>query len=489
MTAPPAPRADRLGSDSQKRPTTPVADTVEERLILLVERLRRAGVAVSTTELVDAFHATTAIGIERRSDWCAALRATLVKRADQLPLFDDLFDRAFPETRPGSVLDRLTADSARRDGTDAPARNTASNDPRTLTDRLLAAIAAGDLDLLRELESEAIDTFAALSRGGSSEKQYLQRVTRALDLGALLQRALRQARGNGEGLDEKLALAEAATLVEEFRRLLARELAMRLAVLQPVETITTVKYPDDVAFLETTLAQRAELHRAIEPLARKLAARMAQRRRLRRTGKVDVRRTARHSLAFGGVPLEPVFRAKRASRPDLIVLCDVSGSVAEFAHFILSLVHALHEELQRLRTFVFVDGIADVTDLFAVAQHELVPMHLVTQPGVVRGDGHSDYGSVLDAFYRNHSHLLRPTSTIIVTGDARSNYRDPRAETLRRISERADAVYWLNPEPRVDWDTTDSVIGQYKPHCAGVFEVRTTRQLVAAVLEIDAAAP
>jgi uncharacterized protein len=488
VTVPPTTRADRLGRDSERRPITHTEESIVGRLILLVERLRRAGVAVSTTELVDAFEATMTIGLTPRGDWRAALRATLVKRADQLAIFDDLFDRAFPMTRPSGVLDLVSDDSAAPDGNHAPVQGTASTDPKTLTDRLLAAIATGDLDLLRKLASEAIDTFASLSRGGSSEKQYLQRVTRAMDLGALLQRALRQARSSGEGLDEKLALAEAAALVEEFRKLLARELAMRLATLQPVETITTVKYPDDVAFLETTLAQRAELHRAIEPLARKLAARMAQRRRLRRTGKVDVRRTARHSLAFGGVPLEPVFRAKRASRPDLIVLCDVSGSVAEFAHFILSLVHALHEELQRLQTFVFVDGVADVTELFAVAQHELVPMHLVTQPGVVRGDGHSDYGSVLDAFYRNHSHLLRPTSTIIVTGDARSNYRDPRADTLRRISERAHAVYWLNPEPTVEWDTTDSVIGQYKPHCTGVFEVRTTRQLVAAVLEIDAAA-
>ena len=188
------------------------------------------------------------------------------------------------------------------------------------------------------------------------------------------------------------------------------------------------------------------------------------------------------------MPLEPVFKSKRASKPDLIVLCDVSGSVAEFAHFILSLVHALHDELQRLRTFVFVDGIAEVTSLFGTAEHDLIPMHLVTQPGVVRGEGHSDYGTVLDDFLRNHASVLRPTSTIIVTGDARSNYRDARPETLRRIAERVSAVYWFNPEPTEEWGTTDSVIEQYREHCRDVFEVRTTRQLVAAVLEIDAAA-
>ena len=478
-------RADRLGAPSQAAEHSSGASDVEGRILLLAERLRRARVPVSTTELVDAFSATAAIGLSDREVWRVGLRSAIVKRADQIPVFDDLFDRLFPPTRPDrSELGDVAMHSEMREleGENGDAEDT------SLSSRVLDAIGRGDVDALRLLAAEAVDAFASLHIGGSSERQYFMRVTRAMDLANLLQQALRRAVSGESLLDQRLAKAEAAVLVEEFRKLIARELTKRLASLLPVETITTVKYPDDVAFLETTIAQKAELRRAIDPLARKLAARMAQRRRLRRTGKVDVRRTARHSLAFGGVPLEPVFKSKRASKPDLIVLCDVSGSVAEFAHFILSLVHALHDELQRLRTFVFVDGIAEVTSLFGAAEHELIPMHLVTQPGVVRGEGHSDYGTVLDDFLRNHASVLRPTSTIIVTGDARSNYRDARPETLRRISERVSAVYWFNPEPTEEWGTTDSVIEQYREHCRDVFEVRTTRQLVAAVLEIDASA-
>jgi uncharacterized protein len=472
---------------------------VDDRLILLAERLRRAHVPVSTTELVDAFETTKALGIGDRSLWRNGLRAAMVKRADQLPIFDDLFDRTFPLTSRFAVdvagvatdNDQPSAEpsASASDTSDTNSANSANSRGSSLGDRLLDAVARGDATDLRALAAEAVDAFAALQRGGSNEKQYMDRVVRAVELGALLQRAIREARqrADTDGLSATLAVSEATQSVSEFRALLAREIAMRLAMLQPVETITTVKYPDDVEFLETTIAQRAELRRAIDPLARKLAARMAQRRRLRRTGKVDVRRTSRKSLAYGGVPVEPAFRAKRASRPDLVVLCDVSGSVADFAHFILSLVHALHEELHRLRTYVFVDGIAEVTSVFAEAQHDLAPMHLVAQPGVVKGSGHSDYGLVLDEFLKDHAAALRPTTTIIITGDARSNYRDARSETLRRISERVRAVYWLNPEPGGSWDSRDSVIGQYKPHCTGVFEVRTTRQLVAAVLEIDSA--
>lgn len=484
-------RAERLGPSSRNAEhgdRLPTTGSVEGRVLLLAERLRRAGVAVSTTELIDAFAVTVAVGIHDRMAWRYGLRAAMVKRGDQIALFDDLFDRIFPMRGADPLAPYATRPSTPL-STDGPSATSLRS---ALSGRVLDAIGAGDVEALRQLAAAAVDAFAALESGASSERQYMMRVTRAMDLANLLQRALRQAgrpdHNGADVLDRGLAKNEAAQLVEAFRKLVAREITRRLAEMLPVETVTTLKYPDDVDLLDTTVAQRAELRRAIEPLARKLAARMAQRRRLRRTGRIDVRRTTRHSLSFGGVPLEPVFKAKRTSRPDLVVICDVSGSVAEFAHFILSLVHALHEELQRLRTFVFVDGVAEVTALFAAATHEVVPMHLVAQPGVVRGDGHSDYGTVLDELLREHMSALRPTTTVIFAGDARSNHRDARPDSLRRIAEHVNAVYWLNPEPAEQWSTTDSVIEQYRAHCRGVFEVRTTRQLVAAVLEIDAVA-
>ena len=426
-------------------------DSIERRVMLLAESLRRAGVAVAATELVDAFDATIAIGVDDRALWRCGLRAAMVKRGDQIAVFDDLFDRVFPTTRFRYRLPDPSA-SATSSVADAP---TGNSDRTGLAGRVLDAIADGDVDALRQLAAEAVDAFAALESGASSERQYLMRVTKAMDLANLLQQALRRANGIDAGtLDQRLVQGETSKLVEEFRKLLASEITRRLAKLLPVETITTLKYPDDVEFLDTTIAQRAELRRAIAPLARKLASRMAQRRRLRRTGRIDVRRTVRHSLSFGGVPLEPVFKAKRASRPDLVVVCDVSGSVAEFAHFILSLVHALHEELQRLRTFVFVDGITEVTALFNTSKHEVVPMHLVTQPGVVRGDGHSDYGAVLDELLRDHVSALRPTSTAIVAGDARSNYRDARPR--HAASHRGTGERPVLAQPRTGRSVVDS---------------------------------
>ena len=162
-----------------------------------------------------------------------------------------------------------------------------------------------------------------------------------------------------------------------------------------------------------------------------------------------MRRTIRRSLGAGGVPIEPAFRRRRASKPELVVLCDLSGSMAEFATFTLGLVHALHSELARSRTFVFVDGVAEVTDLLARADGVPEVRNLLSRAGVVAGDGHSDYGRVFERFWHDHArHGVGPSTTVIVTGDARTNYRGAGLDAFRLLCDRAKRVYWLNPEPQ-----------------------------------------
>jgi uncharacterized protein with von Willebrand factor type A (vWA) domain len=169
----------------------------------------------------------------------------------------------------------------------------------------------------------------------------------------------------------------------------------------------------------------------------------------------------------------------------VVVLCDMSGSVAEFAEFTLSLVHALHSELAGLRTFVFVDGVAEVTDVIERADEALEPRHLLSRHGVVAADGHSDYGRVFDRFWTTYADdVLTPRTTLIVAGDARTNYRDGGLESFRRMCERARRTYWLNPEPHADWNQADSRMVDYGRWCTTVFEVRTLHQLADAVVEI-----
>jgi len=198
-----------------------------------------------------------------------------------------------------------------------------------------------------------------------------------------------------------------------------------------------------------------------------------------------MRRTARRSVSTGGVPLNVAHERPRAQRPELFVLCDISGSVAEFSLFTLTLMSALSAEVDRTRSFVFADAIDEVTGVLDRTQHGIEPWQLMRNTNVVRRDGHSDYGAVLEQFWEEVGESdIRPTSTIIITGDARSNHRSPNAEVLAQIARRSRRIYWLNPEPRVDWDTHDSVMEGYAPHSTDVFEVRTLRQLEAAVEQV-----
>src|SRR2546422_482775 len=271
----------------------------------------------------------------------------------------------------------------------------------------------------------------------------------------------------GEGGSEDLL----AALLEALRRNDAGALRAiaALAAEPPIE---------DVDFLGASPTDLREMRNAIRPLARKLAARVAHRRRLRRHGRLDARRTIRRSLSAGGVPLEPAFRYPRVSKPDLYLLCDVSGSVAEFAQFTLSLLYAMSDEFPRIRSFAFVDGIDEVTALLEESAHRLDVRHLLARASVVRADGHSDYGSVFGTFWDVYGRgALGPRTTVLVTGDARNNYRRPGLDALRAIKERARRVYWLNPERRREWNTTDSIVAAYAPYCDGVFEVRNLRQL------------
>jgi uncharacterized protein len=452
-----------------------------EGLLEFIRALRARHVPVSLVETLDAMDALRRVDLLRRHEVYAALRATLVKRADHLDAFDALFDVWFtaPAPRPNAVTPTLGEPGAATDVADPE-----------LVHALLDALGRDDHDALQALAGSAVRRFAGIeAEGAASARYHLSRVLRQLALSELLRRTLQDEREDpGDALDERLRRDEAARRVAELRRLVAGAVRERLVQVKGRAAAAEMyREPlvEDADVLQASPAQLREMRRAIQPLARKLAARIARRRRLRRAGRLDVRRTLRRSLSAGGVPLEPAFRRRKISRPEVYLLCDLSGSVAEFARFTMSLLYALTEELGRVRSFAFVDDIDEVTPLVTAGGTPLTGAHVLARSRAVRGQGHSDYGHVLEAFWVRYGQSgLGARSTVIICGDARANYRDPGVRALRAIAERARRVYWLNPEPQADWNTADSVIGLYAPYCAGVFETRTLRQLAGFVQEI-----
>jgi hypothetical protein len=213
--------------------------------------------------------------------------------------------------------------------------------------------------------------------------------------------------------------------------------------------------PEDVDFMHASKEELNNLRKAIAPLTRKLAVRLARKRRHGRKGPLDFRNTVRHSLSYGGVPAEPKFKYPRPAKPELVIVADISGSVAAFARFTLHLTYALNTQFSKVRSFVFIDGIDEVTEYFT---------------------GVEDIG---DAITRVN------TEADVIWGDARNNYHSAQSWVVAEMNKRARHVYWLNPEPRSYWDTGDSIVSEYGTHCDGVYECRNLRQLEAFVGLLD----
>jgi uncharacterized protein len=464
--------------------------SLEAALLGFFRRLRDARVPVSMVEVLDAFECLRHVDLADRTQFRAALFTTLVKRPEDQQAFHVLFDVCFPLTRAPTAATSAPAGNGhapREPGqTDAPAAAEAPAPPSDeLLRALLDALRHDDEAAMRTLAGLAVDRFGGLeAQPGSTERYYLYRILRQVELYRLLAMALGDDDPDGAARHGR---EELASRIEEFRRLLAEQVRHRLSATVGAEQAAELyrgRQLEDVDFLGANAGQLRELRQAVRPLARKLAARAAQKRRLKRRGRLDVRRTVRRSLSSGGVPVDPAFRAVRASKPDLYVLADVSGSVIEFAKFTLSLLHAMNEEFAKMRSFAFVDGIDEVTGILDEGGHRMDLRGAFARARVVAADGHSDYGSVFAGFAERYGADIDARSTLIVMGDARNNYRRPGLETLRGLRERARRLYWLNPEPRADWDTTDSIMSVYTPWCDRVFEVRNLRQLTACVDEI-----
>jgi len=213
-------------------------------------------------------------------------------------------------------------------------------------------------------------------------------------------------------------------------------------------------------------------------LKRRLKTQGQETRGRKRHAHVDVRRTMRASLQTGGVPVNLRFRPQRPRRPELFVVCDVSTSVTSASVFFLSVMHALHDSFRKMRSFVFIERVSEVTDVFHKERDfKAVSEAIARDAGVADISGYTDYGRVWLEFEEMIHDDLGPRATVIVLGDARANGRDPHSEAFGKIAERAGRTYWLNPEPRLYWNYGDSVMRAYEGRCDGAFECWTTKHL------------
>jgi len=453
-----------------------------------VHELRAAGLPVSMTENLDAMRAVEHVDIAERDVFKAALGATLVKHHNHWNAFETVFDVYFSLYSPGvdgedGIDDELWEALA----SEAAGGGAGSDMSREeLAAMLLNALMSMNRDELRRLAGMAVTAFAGMEPGRPvGGTYYLYRTLRQLDLDDLGARLMGRAQQAGEVPDDELAQRlqreEFDERLRTLRELVEAEIRRRLVADRGVEAMARTlrkPLPEDVDFMHASRDEMLALQRAIYPLTRSLAARLAQRRRRRHRGHLDFRRTVRASLSYGGVPAEPKFRNPHPSKPEIMVVADISGSVASFARFTLQFVYAMASQFSKVRSWVFIDGIDEVTRFFQESDDVMDAVHRVNiEADVVWVDGHSDYGHALEVFHDRHLKEVTPKTSLILLGDARNNYHAPQAWVLDALRKRGKHLYWLNPEPKGYWDTGDSVIGEYAPHCDGVYECRNLRQL------------
>jgi uncharacterized protein with von Willebrand factor type A (vWA) domain len=358
--------------------------------------------------------------------------------------------------------------------------------PEEIAEMLYRALMNGDEAMMAAMARAAVTQFAGMEPGRPvGGTYYLYRTLRNLDLDGMLERMMEEAGEKSESdltsLQERLEREEFQNRIDDLKKEIEAEIRRRLVADRGVEAMAkTLKkpLPEDVDFMHASREEMASIRKAIQPLTRKLAARLARKRKHKRRGPLDFRATVRQSLSYGGVPAEPRFRNPRPNKPELIVVADISGSVAAFARFTLHLVYALQNQFSKVRSFVFIDGIDEVTRMFQDEEDINNAVHRVnTEADVVWVDGHSDYGHAFGVFWEKFGHEISSKSTVMFLGDARNNYHATNAWVVKETAKKARSTFWLNPEPKSYWDTGDSVISEYSTHTDGVFECRNLRQL------------
>ncbi|MGW6414914.1 VWA domain-containing protein [Streptomyces sp. NPDC055055] len=435
-----------------------------ERLTGLVAALRAHGFGIGTGETVDAGQALEAVGFTHRERVREALAATLLHGVAQRGVFDRVFDLYFP----------LGGAPGKAEAPGGPAELAA------LRERIAEALAAGDTAVLDALAAEAVGGFGGFGSGpesdGWSSYQTLSRVRPETLLARVRDRRRAEAGAAEPEFADRLLDDEIRRLIESFRERVRTEARRRVAERQGRDRVArraVAGTADRVDFLLAGRAQLDELRRTVRPLARKLATRLAARRRRAARGRIDLRRTLRGSLSTGGVPVRPVLRRRPPRRPELVLLCDVSGSVAGFAQFTMLLVRALHDQFSRVRVFGFVNRVDEVTDLIARGPEDPAALGdlILSEARLTGWHGQSDYGTSLGEFAERYADAVGPRTVVFVLGDARTNGADPHLAALRLIAGRARRVHWLNPEQPSLWGTGDSVAPAY----AEIVEMRPCR--------------
>lgn len=470
------------------RPARPLAPHgLPGHLVGFVEALRGVGISVGPSETVDAGRVMATLGLSDREVLREGIACAVLRRPDHRETYDAMFDLWFPAALGTRAVVLGDEADATPDDTALPPDDVEAM-RQMLADLLTQNPDLADMDeRLVAMIARIVEAYGKYSSSrGPSFSSYQALKAMALDEleGKLLAGLLAPYGDEPTPSQEQIAKAMAAQRISQLRKMVDAETKRRTAEQLGRDHVQMYGIPqlsENVEFLRASGDQLRQMRRVVAPLARTLATRLAARRRRTRSGTIDLRKTLRKSMSTGGVPIDVVLAKPRPARPELVVLCDVSGSVAGFSHFTLLLVHALRQQFSRVRVFAFIDTTDEVTHMFGPDADLAVAIQRITrEAGVYSRDGHSDYGNAFASFVQAFPNVLSPRSSLLVLGDGRTNYRNPETGLLAHMVTSSRHAHWLNPEPKHLWGSGDSAVPRYQEVIA-MHECRSAKQLAGVI--------
>jgi hypothetical protein len=459
---------------------------MRENLHRFFRAARGAGVHVSPAESIDAMRAVAQVGLTDRAILRDALLLTLAKSQDEKLALGDCFDLFFSQPEPRQDQPEPNNDDASQDADQqadpSPSSGSMSEAGEGQPPENLGPLA----QMLLSQDRNAIQAAIASASGAAALSDIRYSTQRGIFSSRILDAmGLQRLRDDLDALTAtNPSLAERLQTALDGLREAVRDTVSQGLALYAREEAENLRNEilRNAPLARIERRQVAEMRALIRQIARRLRERYSKPRKRQRRGHLDVRRTLRRNAAWGGVPFLTAWKRKHRDRPKIVALCDVSGSVAQVSDFFLLLIHSLHEVVDDVRSFAFSSHLIEVSEILEKKSPEEAMAEIMSKVGF----GSSDYGSSLVDFEKDFMSTLTPQTTVIVLGDARSNNLDPRADILRRVSERSKRLVWLNPEGRLAWGFGDSEMPRYATFCSVVRQCATAQQLERAVSDIVA---
>jgi uncharacterized protein len=459
---------------------------MEERIIEFAGVLRRNGIRVSLSENMDAFRALQLIGIGDPSLFRNALRTTLVKRAGDLKPFDELFDFYFLGI--GQALDAVDRRIMEELGlTSEQFQEMLEQIQRLLKEmegdlseltKALLSHNRGELERLlndaleREMKNGTPDSFRFTPYTRMAARLQLDRTQSEIERVKAMLQMLGEA---GEDLQRVMRYLDER--MRDLNRLLRAiiQQEQRKKGFEPRDSSQRSSLMDK-SFAFYTEDDIRRMNDAVSRLAQRLKNRLSVRRKKATRGRFDVKKTLRKNLQYGGVPFNIQLDRRKKTKPQVMVLCDISDSVLNASRFMLQFVYSIQDLYAKVRSFVFVAEIGEVTKLFEENDIQTA-VEAALKGDVIDVFSHSNFGRAFEQFYKNFFPAVNSKTTVLIIGDGRNNYNRSNDWVLREIQQKAKQLIWLNPESRMTWGIGDSEMPRYAPYCHVAEECRSINQL------------